>query len=560
MTAPATGSPDGASRRAARSTPRRSTEARDPARRAALDLLAAVRERGAYANLLLPSLLRERRVTGRDAALATELGYGACRAAGLLDAVLQACTDRPLADVDGDLADALRLGAYQLLRTRIPSHAAVSATVELVRAARGRGAAGFANAVLRRVAGRDEATWVRELAPDANADPIGHLAFAHAHPRWVAEAFDQALRSDPVAASDRLATGDRVPTGGRLATDDRVPTGDRVTGRDRVPGSDGVPGSDWAELAAALAADDERPTVHLAARPGEVSAAELAAITGGEPAPYSPYGVRLGDSAARALGHPGEPGPATGHTGPSRPTGDGNRGVAVNGSGDRGPAGTGPNVLREGLATVQDEGSQLVTLALAAAPLAGGPDRGRWLDLCAGPGGKAALLGALVGLLGGTLDAVERAEHRARLVERACQGLPVRVHVADARASGLPAEGFDRVLVDVPCSGLGALRRRPEVRWRRDPRDLPELVRLQRELLAAGLRLVRPGGVVGYVTCSPHRAETVEVVAGAAGATLLDARPLLPGVPLLGGGPHVQLWPHRHGTDAMFCALLRREP
>jgi 16S rRNA (cytosine967-C5)-methyltransferase len=288
-----------------------------------------------------------------------------------------------------------------------------------------------------------------------------------------------------------------------------------------------------------------------------VTAAELAAITGGEPAPYSPYGVRLGDSAAWALGH-GEHSPS----GTAGGSGTGTRNGGDPSGGGGGAAGAGPDVLREGLATVQDEGSQLVTLALAAAPLAGGPDRGRWLDLCAGPGGKAVLLGALVGLLGGTLDAVERAEHRARLVERACDGLPVRVHVADGRDSGLPTGGFDRVLVDVPCSGLGALRRRPEARWRRDPRDLPELTRLQRELLAAGLGLVRPGGVVGYVTCSPHRAETVDVVAATAataGATPLDARPLFPGVPLLGDGPHVQLWPHRHGTDAMFCALLRRD-
>jgi 16S rRNA (cytosine967-C5)-methyltransferase len=112
------------------------------------------------------------------------------------------------------------------------------------------------------------------------------------------------------------------------------------------------------------------------------------------------------------------------------------------------------------------------------------------------------------------------------------------------------------VLVDAPCTGLGALRRRPEARWRRNPADVPELAALQRELLAAALRLVRPGGLVAYVTCSPHRAETVEVVAGA--GQLIDARPLFRGVSDLGDGPTVQLWPHRHGTDAMFCALIRR--
>jgi 16S rRNA (cytosine967-C5)-methyltransferase len=115
------------------------------------------------------------------------------------------------------------------------------------------------------------------------------------------------------------------------------------------------------------------------------------------------------------------------------------------------------------------------------------------------------------------------------------------------------AESFDRVLVDVPCTGLGALRRRPESRWRRSPADLAPLVALQAELLAAAGRLVRTGGVIGYVTCSPHVAETIDQVAG---APLRDARPLFPGVPDLGDGPTVQLWPHRHGTDAMFFALL----
>jgi 16S rRNA (cytosine967-C5)-methyltransferase len=114
--------------------------------------------------------------------------------------------------------------------------------------------------------------------------------------------------------------------------------------------------------------------------------------------------------------------------------------------------------------------------------------------------------------------------------------------------------GYDRVLLDAPCTGLGALRRRPEARWRRRSDDLPQLVALQRELLEAALRLVRPGGLVGYVTCSPHVAETAGVVTG---RVLLDARPMFPGVPLVGDGPTVQLWPHRHGTDAMFCALVR---
>ena len=117
------------------------------------------------------------------------------------------------------------------------------------------------------------------------------------------------------------------------------------------------------------------------------------------------------------------------------------------------------------------------------------------------------------------------------------------------------------MLLDAPCTGLGALRRRPEARWRRQASDVDALVRLQRELLAAAARLVRPGGVIAYVTCSPHLAETARDRRRPArgSASCSTPAPLLPaGVPDLGPGPTVQLWPHRHGTDGMFLALMRR--
>ena len=452
----------------------------DPARRAALDTLYAVRERDAYANLVLPGLLRERKIIGRDAALATELSYGTLRALGLLDEIIASCVDRKLSEVDGKLLDALRLGGYQLLRTRIPSHAAVASTVDLVRAEHGPRPTGFANAILRKVSQQDESAWIKQLAPDQSKDPVGYLAMANAHPRWIAQAFADALAANGSA--------------------------------------------DPAELEAALAADDARPQVHLTARPGVVSAEELAAITGGEVAKYSPYGVRLD-------------------------TGGGD--IA-----DLDP-------IREGLAMVQDEGSQLCALALTQVPLIGSDEN--WLDLCAGPGGKAALLGALAELSGARLDAVEKAPHRAALVEKATQDLPVTVHVADGRQTGLPQASYDRVLVDAPCTGLGALRRRPEARWRRKPSDVADLTKLQRELLLAALKLVRPGGVLGYVVCSPHLRETVGVVSDvlrrgsmeSVSVEPVDTTAFFP-VPELGDGPYVQLWPHRQGTDAMFCALLRR--
>lgn len=470
------GRPGGQGRHGDRSRPRQARRP-DPAqasldqpRRAARDVLRAVRERDAYANLVLPGLLRERRLDGRDAALATELAYGAARARGLLDAVIARCAGRPIEEIDGPLLDVLQLGAYQLLRTRIAPHAAVATSVDLVRAEAGSGKAGFVNAVLRRVSEKTEDEWVAELAPDATTDPVGHLAFRYAHPKWIAQAFSDAL------------------------------------------------GVDAGELQDVLIADDARPAVHLVARPGEISAEELALVTGGEVGPYSPYAVHLDG---------GDPGLL--------------------------------DAVREGLAGVQDEGSQLVARALTLAPL-DGPDAGRWLDLCAGPGGKAALLGALADIEGGRLDAVEPAEHRADLIRKTTRDLPVDVHVADGRDPGLEA-GYDRILVDAPCTGLGALRRRPEARWRRQPSDVAGLAKLQRELLESALKLVRPGGVVLYSTCSPHVAETVAVVADAVrryGAIPLDTRELVPGVPGLGDGPGVQLWPHRHGTDAMFMAALKR--
>lgn len=440
----------------------------DAARQVAIDLLAAVRERGVYANLVLPELIRDAGITGRDAALATELSYGCCRALGQLDAVIGACADRALAELDGPVLDALRLGAYQLLRTRIPPHAAVSATVDLVRAGRHPGAAGYLNAVLRKISTADLPSWIDRLAPDRSGDLIGHLAMATSHPRWIVSAIADALAQHPD------------------------------------------------ELEAALQADDVPPAVHLVARPGRISRDELVADSGGEPAQYSPVGVylRSGDPGAIAA-------------------------------------------VTDGRAAVQDEGSQLVAIALATAEL-NGPDTS-WLDLAAGPGGKAGLLGALAAQRGAGVDAVEVSTHRARLVRRTTSGLPVSVHIADGRDPGLPAGSFDRVLLDAPCSGLGALRRRPEARWRRDPSDVADLVRLQRELLASAGRLVRPGGLVGYVTCSPHLSETAGVVGRRPDdLELIDARRYVPGVPDLGDGPTVQLWPHRHGTDGMFLALLRR--
>ncbi|MBC7290853.1 MAG: rRNA small subunit methyltransferase B [Actinotalea sp.] len=440
-----------------------------------------VADSDAYANLVLPPLLRERGITGRDAAFATELAYGTLRLRARHDAVIALAASRPVEKIDPPVLDLLRLGVHQLLALRVPAHAAVSETVAIARSAVGTGASQFVNAVLRKVAADPADTWLTRVA-DAAPDDVARLAAVHSHPAWVVRALRQALVAD---------------------------------------------GHEPAELDDLLVADNTAPAVTLVARPGLAERADvLAATAQARPGRWTPTAVVL-------------------------PGGDP---VAVPG-------------VREGRVGVQDEGSQLVALALAAAePVRAGE---RWLDLCAGPGGKSALLGAVAAQHAGHLVAVEVQPHRAELVRRSTAAVPggvLTVRAADGREVGAQEPStYDRVLVDAPCTGLGALRRRPEARWRRSTADLPELGRLQRELLASALDAVRPGGLVAYVTCSPHVAETRLVVEDVLrrrdDVEQLDAREAVRAVAgdiPLGEGPAVQLWPHVHGTDAMHLALLRR--
>jgi len=438
----------------------------DPARRAAFEVLKAVRVKDAYTNLVLPHMLGKYRLTGRDAAFATELASGTIRRQGTYDAILAACTDRPLASTQAKVLDVLRLGCHQLLSMRVAAHAAISTSVDLVRSEVGPGPSGFANAVLRRVSAHDLETWLTRIDADRST--------RFSHPTWIVDAMTAAVGDD--------------------------------------------------EIEALLAADNDPPAVTLVARPGRSTVDELP----GERTPFSPYGV------VSSGGSPGE--------------------IAA---------------VAEGRAGVQDEGSQLVAHVLGAAPVDGRDQR--WLDLCAGPGGKAALLAALAAARGARVVANELQPHRADLVRRALNGAEgvEAVSVEDGTAPPWEAGSFDRVLVDAPCTGLGALRRRPEARWRRRPEDLRDLVPLQRTLVDRALDLVRPGGVVLYATCSPVLAETRDVLGsvlvGRDDTTLGDARSLLTAAaglradvpdcagPLTGTA---QLWPHRHGTDAMFLALL----
>lgn len=276
-----------------------------------------------------------------------------------------------------------------------------------------------------------------------------------------------------------------------------------------------------ARLADLLEVNNTPAPVTLAVRPGLGEVADLVEQTGGTAGRWSPYAVRL-------------------------PGGDPGSIAAV----------------RDGAAGVQDEGSQLMVTALVRAEVTGRDEH--WLDMCAGPGGKAALLAAVAATRGARLTALDQHAHRADLVRSALRAIPGDhvVEQADATRAGWRPGGADRVLVDVPCTGLGVLRRRPEARWRRTPSDIAALAPVQRGLLAAALDAVRPGGVVAYVTCSPHRAETDLVVADVLRQrTDVVAEPAAELLPEVGGaaaGDAVRLWPHLHDTDGMFLAVLRR--
>ena len=467
-----------------------SATAVQPARRIAYEVIRAVREDDAYANLLLPTKLARSRLNTADAALATELTYGTLRQRGYYDRVIELAANRPIAEIDPPIVDVLELAAHQLLSLRVASHAAVNEAVELARVVASRSSTGFVNGVLRTITRTSPDEWQRrvlERAPDDDA----RLEVLYSHPAWIIRAFRRALLTDG-------ATPDEAEV----------------------------------DLVALLEADNEAARLGLIALPGLADRNEIRNARGrqvdGHPAPYSPFGYITDAGDPRDI-------------------------VAV----------------KTGTVRVQDEGSQLAALALTRAePIRDGE---RWLDLCAGPGGKSAVLAAEARLGGATLTANEPVPARADLVRNALAAIPdpPEVWQLDGTTVGQSHPGeFDRILVDAPCTGLGALRRRPEARWRKSPKDVAALVVLQARLIDAAVAALKPGGILAYVTCSPHVAETRGQVTDAVRRHRGSLEPLdtqatlqsFADTPLALGNDEsqAQLWPNRHGTDAMFIALLRK--
>ncbi len=451
---------------------------KESARLMALEVISAVLEDGAYANIALHGMLETHRPAKLDRAFITELVYGTLRRLNTLDWVLGSFLQKPLAGLPPRIRNILRLGAYQLLYLdRVPDSAACNESVNLARRYGHPGTVKLVNAVLRNVARRKG-----QLAfPDLAADPGQGIAVKYSHPawlvrRWLAE-FGQAQTEELCRANNEIPPN-------MIRTNTLKITRPELK---RVLATKGVESREGRFAPETLLIDGFRS---------------------------------IGDLQA----------------------------------------------FNSGFFMVQDESSTLAGHALNPSP------GSLVIDACSAPGGKSTHLAQLMGNQGHIISA-DLYPHKLELIRENAARLgvdiiePVLIDAAELdRTYGGQA---DYVLVDAPCSGLGVLRRRPEIKWRQDPARFEELHNLQVKLLAGAAGCLKPGGVMVYSTCTITREENLEVVeeflrqhqtfelAGLAG-NLPAALAEMTGAAAMDRG-YLQLLPHVHGTDGFFLARLRRK-
>jgi len=442
-----------------------------PARRIAAEVLMRVAQDGAFANLALDAALRQAgALEPREVALATELTYGSLRWQLQLDRALAAHSDRALDDLDDPVRVALRLGAFELLHhQKVPAHAVVNEAVEVAKELKAGRAAGFVNAVLRKLS----ETRAPPPPPSREVDPVGHVAALTAHPRWMVERWSRWLgppEAEKLAEANQQQAAAAVRVARRRATPQQAQEALQKSG--------------------------------IESRPGK----------------YSPDALILASGAPPALD-------IEGHA--------------------------------QGLFQAQDEAAQLISLFAA-------PERSaRILDACAAPGGKACHLAEIADQ--GSVLAVDLHARKASAIAETARRLGldnVEARAADVTVPipDVPLESFDLVLLDAPCSGLGTLRRHPEVKLRRTPEDVDRLAQLQTRLLASVQRYVRPGGLLVYALCTLTPEECDEQV-----QRFLAAFPQFRIERPPAGFPAdcldrdlLRTLPHRTGTDGFFAARLRR--
>jgi 16S rRNA (cytosine967-C5)-methyltransferase len=441
-----------------------------PARAAAFRVLGAIRSGRVDLGEAL-SRARDPLSDSRDRALATDLATGTLRWRGALDYQLQRFSAKPLARLDAEVLDALRLGAYQILHLeRVPISAVVNDSVDLVKSSGVRSAAGFANAVLRRLAReRGALVW-----PDPS-DRIEHLSVVHSHPAWLVRRW---LDRYGEHTTEEWLRFNNEPPAMTLATNRLLNT--------------------RAELAARLQNEGVSTVVTTVAPFGLT-------VTNGRPL----------TSAA----------------------------------------------FRDGYCVVQDEASQVVPELLQA------EGARRVLDLCASPGGKTLAAAAQCGPAGLVVATDVRWRRVALLASTLarCRATDVRVLQIGA-SSPLPFidNAFDRVLIDAPCSGLGTVRRDPDIRWRRDPTQFEALAKTQLGLLDRVRSLVAPGGRIVYSTCSSEPEENEAVVAAFLERATefsilpLEAAGVAPAIAAMQTGEGYLRTSPAFGLEAFFAAILHR--
>ena len=432
-------------------------------RRAAYQVLRRVHADEAWAGPVVDTALRRARLDARDRGFATNLAYETLRWEGTLDWALSTVVTRSLDQVEPEVLDVLRLGAWQLLYGASPDRAAVATAVDVARVEVGARVTGFVNGVLRNLARtKDRLPWPPEDSDDGIALRTGYAP-------WIVTEAHRRFAGDAVA----LLEAGNAPPGVTLRA---------------VGDAEGL--------------HNELRDAGYPVRPGALA----------------PEALRIGGTDPGAV-----------------------------------PA------VAEGRAVVQDEASMVVARAAA-----GDRRDGSWsaLDVAAAPGGKTTHLAQL----GGRVASAELRPSRARMIAEAAQRLGLSERVMVVTADGLRppwgAASFDVVLLDAPCTGLGIVRRRPELRWRRHRDDVGRLARLQGDLLDRAADLVRPGGTLLYSVCTWTHGETVGVVDGflAMHGDRFDLDPpAVAGAPVAGAGdPGVQLAPHVHDTDGMYLCRFRR--
>lgn len=439
------------------------------AREAAMLALNACQRQGGWSDGALKKQLSAAELSGRDAALATQLCFGVLQNQMLLDFYLAKFSNIPLKRMEGKVVQTLRLGAYQMLfLTRIPHSAAVNSAVALVKAhCKNPRAAGMVNGILRSMERS-----LQNMPVIPQGDPVAYLSTLYSHPEWLVKEFILSLGEE--------------------------------------------------ETAQLLAADNSQPPTTVMVNTTRTTVEALKAMleadhVEAEPHPWLENCLLL-----------------------SR-TGDLERLEA----------------FQQGLFYVQDPASRLSVLAAGAKPGM------RVLDCCAAPGGKS-FAAAIAMENQGEIVSCDLHPHKKKLIQAGADRLGLTIitpKTADGKVFRPEWErAFDLVLVDAPCSGLGVIRKKPDIRYK-DPAPLADLPAVQLDILRNAARYVRPGGTLMYSTCTllyRENGEVVETFLAENKAYKAEAF-TLPGPvgPVQSGS--VTLWPHRHGTDGFFISKMRRE-